>query len=257
MPTISEIAAYIGAAAWVPQIISWIYRWFINPEVSIVPERQVELGFTTYGPIFNIRLALSVNKKPTIIDTLEAIIDHEEGDSHHLTWTGMQETIGEISSFGGPRQFIQKDQPAIALKLTPDLLIERFVRFQDLTFQESHRILLNSVTAHLNYLKEKESDYRDKILESREVSDMVQLFKQKFWWKKGKYTFRFQISSSNNANLRNVKFAFDMAQSDVDSLRKNLDFVKTDFENAIKSDIQGYQFKPVPWNWSNIFVRKM
>jgi hypothetical protein len=216
MPSVSEIAAYIGAAAWVPQIISWIYRWFINPEVSIIPDRQVELGFTTFGPIFNIRLALSVNKKATIIDTMEVIIDHEEGDSHHLTWTGMQETIGEISSLGGPRQFFQKDQPAIALKLTPDLLAERFVRFQEIKFQASHRILLNSVIAHFNFLKEKESNCRDKILDSREVSDMVQLFKEKFWWKKGKYTFRFQISSSNNANLENVKFTFDMTQSDVD-----------------------------------------
>lgn len=59
----AEIAAYIGAAAWAPQIGSWMYGWLVKPRVQILPERMVEVGFTTLGPIFNIRLALSASKK--------------------------------------------------------------------------------------------------------------------------------------------------------------------------------------------------
>jgi hypothetical protein len=38
----AEIAAYIGAAAWAPQIGSWMYGWLVKPRVQILPERMVE-----------------------------------------------------------------------------------------------------------------------------------------------------------------------------------------------------------------------
>ena len=54
-----EIAAYIGAAAWLPQIAAWIYRSVIKPKLRVIPNQFAEVGFTTYGPIFNVRMASS------------------------------------------------------------------------------------------------------------------------------------------------------------------------------------------------------
>jgi len=33
-----KIAAYIGAATWLPQIATWIYRRLVQPIVTIVPD---------------------------------------------------------------------------------------------------------------------------------------------------------------------------------------------------------------------------
>src|SRR5690348_9666774 len=55
-----EIAAYIGAAAWLPQIITWLYRGIVRPSVRLVPNQYAEAGFTSLGPIFNLRMAFSV-----------------------------------------------------------------------------------------------------------------------------------------------------------------------------------------------------
>ena len=55
-----EIAAYIGAGAWIPQIISWIYKRMSHPIVKIVADSQAEIGYSYYGPIFNLNLTISV-----------------------------------------------------------------------------------------------------------------------------------------------------------------------------------------------------
>jgi len=47
--TPAEIAAYIGAAAWLPQIATLIYRYFVQPVVTIIPDKYAEVGFTSLG----------------------------------------------------------------------------------------------------------------------------------------------------------------------------------------------------------------
>ncbi len=163
----AEIAAYIGAAAWVPQIASWMYRWLVKPRVHIVPERRVEVGFTAFGPIFNIRLALSASKKDAIIDHFEVELRHGAGDSHVLSRIGLSETFSEIVDAAGNRQSIEKDQPAIALKVTTAVLLEKLVRFHNLDFRERHRLALNSLVEHLNYLRRQHADYHDQALGSQ------------------------------------------------------------------------------------------
>lgn len=37
--TPTEIAAYIGAAAWLPQIATLIYKRVVKPIVTIVPDK--------------------------------------------------------------------------------------------------------------------------------------------------------------------------------------------------------------------------
>ena len=43
MPSPAEIAAYVGAAAWLPQIVALVYRATVRPKVTIVPEKQAEM----------------------------------------------------------------------------------------------------------------------------------------------------------------------------------------------------------------------
>ena len=54
--TAADIAAYIGAAAWLPQIGAWIYNAVSRPELKIVSAGQIEIGFSMFGPIANATL---------------------------------------------------------------------------------------------------------------------------------------------------------------------------------------------------------
>ena len=249
----AEIAAYVGAAAWAPQIVSWMYRWLVKPRVQILPERLVEVGFTTLGPIFNIRLALSASKKDAIIDHLEVELRHGAGDSHVLSWAGLREMFSEIVDAAGNRQSIEKDQPAIALKVTTAVLLEKFVRFHDLGFHERRRPVLNALVEHLNYLKgQHHADYRDQVLESRQAYDLLELFKSSFFWKPGEYTVRFRIKSRDGAVLDTDAHRFTLVQRDTDALRLNLDLLKIGYENLVKSDLPDYKLKAVRWNWRDV-----
>jgi hypothetical protein len=248
----AEIAAYIGAAAWAPQIGSWMYGWLVKPRVQILPERMVEVGFTTLGPIFNIRLALSASKKDAIIDHLEVELRHGAGDSHVLSWIGLRETFTEIVDTAGNRQSIEKDQPAIAPKVTTAVLLEKLVRFHDLGFRERQRPVLNSLVEHLNYLRGQHADYRFRALKSRQAYDLFELCKSSFLWKPGEYTVHFRIKSRDGAVLDTAAHRFTLVQHDADALRFNLDLVKTEYENIIKSDLPDYQFKAVRWNWRDV-----
>jgi hypothetical protein len=209
MPTPAEIAAYVGAAAWLPHIASWAYQRFVSPILRIIPQRQVQLGFTTYGPIFNVRLSLSADQKDVIIEHMAVRLQHEHGEVHRFEWTGLQEMFSEITDEQGNRQLVERDQPAIALKVSTQLLLEKFVRFQDLTYHERHEERVAKVFAHQDFLKKGSPNYREETLQSKEAHDLMEFYKGEFWWKPGKCTATFSIQSSNRAKLRTASFSFE------------------------------------------------
>ena len=69
--TTTDIIACLGAAAWIPQIITWGYKAITKPVLTITPDRTVSIGHTILGPIFNLRLSINVDKKDTLIDFIE------------------------------------------------------------------------------------------------------------------------------------------------------------------------------------------
>jgi hypothetical protein len=56
---IVTVTAGIGAAAWLPQIIAWIYNWLVRPKLCFVPENITEIGYSSLGPIINQSFAIS------------------------------------------------------------------------------------------------------------------------------------------------------------------------------------------------------
>lgn len=249
--TPAEIAAYIGAAAWLPQIGRWIYNAYIKPYVIIVPENSVQIGFTTYGPIFNINLALASERKDAILNNITVKIKHESGDTHELKWMGMSETFSEINDSAGSRQVVSKNQGAIALKLSTITLTEKFIRFQDPLFQSSVRIPINELTNYQVYLKQNNKKYHDDLLKSKQFHDLILEMKKHFWWQAGKYEASFNVASPKDVKLKDNLFIFSLSQDDVDQLNKNVNQIKTDIENIIKSEIPDYQGTQPNWVWRN------
>lgn len=259
MTTAEEIAAYIGAAAWLPQIGTWIYRFFVQPTLRIVPDKYAEVGFTTLGPIFNVRLALSAEKKDLIIDGFELLLQHSDGDSRTLRWSGLAETFSEISDAAGRRQqVVSRDQTPIALKVGTESLIEKLVRFQEPRYHETDRPVLSSLIAHFNYLKRSNEPaaYVAQTLSSKEFRAVIEARERSFWWKPGRYEVTLKLSSPKRFKLSHSQFQFELTSHDVDRLRQNIATVESELRDVISSNLPDYKYQPANWNWANVDMGK-
>lgn len=169
--TSAEIAAYFGAAAWLPQIATWLYRKFVHPVAMIIPDKYAEVGFTPLGPIFNLKMAFSAERKGLIVDGFELRLKHSDGDTHTLRWAGFSETFSEITDNAGNRQVVSRAQTPIALKIGTESLIEKLVRFQEPNYHKTDRPVVLALFAHLNFLKQSiPKDYVAQTLASKEPS---------------------------------------------------------------------------------------
>lgn len=252
-----EIAAYIGAAAWLPQIAIWVYRAFIKPTVTVVPDKYAEVGFTSYGPIFNLRMMLSTENKGLIIDGFELVLRHSDGDVHTLRWPGLLETFSEITDNAGNRQVVSRDQTPIALKIGTESLIEKFIRFQEPRFHEIDRPATLDLVAHSDFLKQSSPDeYVEKILSSKELFSVLENRKKAFWWKPGRYQIEAKLSSTGKFRITNPKFYFDLNSVDIDRLMQNISTIDIELKNIIQSNIQDFKASPINWNWANVDIQK-
>lgn len=253
--TITEIAALVGALAWVPQITTWIYRAVTRPRVRIIPDKIVQIGFTTYGPIVNLRMGFSVELKDAIVDGVFVELTHESGATHRLDWVGMVETFSQIIGPAGIRQSVERESPPIAIKLSTNALQEKLVRFQESGFHDSKRQLESIVANHLNYLRSRTEKFREEALNSKETQALLDFYRQAFWWKAGTYKVAFGISSPDRADTKKEFYAFSLSQSDVDQLSFNVNLVKMDLEVQLNSDVENFVPSATPWNWRNVSLQ--
>jgi hypothetical protein len=253
-----EIAAYIGAAAWLPQIATWFYHKYVQPSVRILPNQYAEVSFTSLGPIFNLQMAFSVDKKDIIVDGMELLLRHNDGDSRTLRWAGLGETFSEITNTaGGNKQIISRDQSPIAIKIGTQSLLEKFVRFQESSYHESDRPLIQALIAQFNFLKQtKPIDYVQETLNSKELFSLVEARKKSFWWKEGRYDIEVRITSPQKFSILNSYFYFELSKNDVFFLERNLDTLETDIKNIISSNLPDFESQPFNWNWANVDVHK-
>lgn len=254
--TPEELAAYIGAAAWLPQIAAWIYRAIVKPKLRVIPSQLAEVGFTSYGPIFNVRMAFLVENRDLIIDGLGLTVRHEDGDSHVFAWAGLGETFSEITDSAGNRQIVSKDQAPIAIKVTVQTLLEKFVRFQEPRFHEADGATTRALVTHFNFLKQKApSTFVAEVLASKEYFNVVEARQKWFAWKPGKYTLTLQPTSPQKFGLVNPSFAFELTRADVEHLRRNLPVVETEIRNVIKSNLEEFKAEALHWQWANVTMQ--
>jgi hypothetical protein len=108
--TPAEIAAFIGAAAWLPQIGQWTYGWVAKPALRVSSGTKVELGYQIgYGPIVNMTLAISTSRKDAIIEKMVVEAKHEKGDTHTFTWVALNENFSDSEPAG--ETSASKNQP--------------------------------------------------------------------------------------------------------------------------------------------------
>jgi hypothetical protein len=74
--SIFEIAALLGALAWLPYIIRLIKDYFTKAEIRIILPKYPEVGFSTYGNIFNTKIAFATKNKDIVISDIGIKIKH-------------------------------------------------------------------------------------------------------------------------------------------------------------------------------------
>jgi hypothetical protein len=62
-----DFIAILGALAWTPPIFKLVKKRLTKPEVTIITGNNGEIGFTSLGNIFNLRLAFAVKNHDIVI----------------------------------------------------------------------------------------------------------------------------------------------------------------------------------------------
>lgn len=256
----TEILASLGALAWIPQLAQWGYNYFTKPTIRIIPDKTAQIGYTTFGPIFNLRLSIDVCYKDTILDFIGLQLIHEDGSCYNFEWVGMNEIFSEVITTDGSspvaNQIVQKDVTPIAIKLSTLSLSEKFFRFQQKEFISENRIKSDSFYKSLSTAKKMKLEGKNIDYVWKKLEDYQSFFNEKFIWKAGKYTVKFKISSPAKFNFIQIKTEFTLDQNQIDTLKLNLanyKFVKENLENLLENNEERNK---IEWAWVSPEIRK-
>jgi hypothetical protein len=246
--------AIVGAAAWAPQIITWVCRTLTKPKVSLYADSKSQIGYNTLGPIFNVSFALLSEKKDAILNKFSVKLRHENGASYTFDWDGLSEDLSEIQNPLGPIMSIKKTSLPLVVKVLHTGVAQVFVRFQHRQFKANSKNLFASALDEYNLLKTsgKLSTAEDieALVSNKEFNDVIKLFNSEFIWSAGKYTVTFEFKSPNKFKYKKSEYIFKLGQDDIDNLRKNIANAKLDIIEAAKRDIiSGYKRKDIMWEW--------
>lgn len=218
--------AIVGAAAWLPQIGTWIYRVAVRSQIRLIPGGIPEVGYTSFGPIFNLTCSLSASRKDAVIQKMTAEIRHENGDGRLLTWKFLNENVSQIRSASGERADVSRNQPAIAIKVSTSLLTQTMIGFQDDAFSERRRGLENTLNAAMNHYRRVDATTAgDATLKSKEYADYIDAFRRNQFWKQGRYTATIAIYLVDSGKPTLKSLSFELTADDADRLGDNFNTI--------------------------------
>lgn len=219
-----EIVAYIGALAWLPHILGWAYREVVKPQIRVSCALTAEVGYSTLGPIVNINLAISTERRDALIEKITLALIHEKGEKRTLVWQTLNEHEQEFRTAEGQTSQWTRSQPATALKVGQFFLAEKRVGFQDLEFLNQWKQLESKLIEHYRHLKNtKNPDPFEAVLQSKEYSALLAFFRDYIYWKAGRYTFEFVLEEAHLKTPHKETFQMVLSQLDVTSLKGNVE----------------------------------
>lgn len=221
-----DIIAILGALAWLPQIISWIYDWMKKPKISIYHDSEAEVGYIKNGNVFNLRFSFLARDKHALIDNIELFLIDKDGAQHFLKWMWYSETFYELQGVAG-NATMAKQQNAIAINAFKDVLIEKFIGFQSETFLEKRKQLAYKLITFIEDQRTNGETNIDAIKRSHEYNDLIRLYKNSLLWKSGEYSAVAKIHIVDTNETIEHKFKFRLSDLEIDTLNKNIEFAKS------------------------------
>ena len=246
-----DIIAILGALAWLPQIISWVYNWMKKPKLTIYHDGEAEAGYIKNGNVFNLRFSFLAREKNALIDDIELLLVDKDGASHNLKWMWYSETFYELQGPAG-NSTMAKQQNAIAINVFKDVLVEKFIGFQSVSFLEKRKQLAYKLSTLIENQRINGDINIDIIRCSQEYNELIRLYKNSFLWKPGEYSATAKVHIADTNETIEHNFSFALSELEVDTLHKNIEFTKSilDYEFIDSSkELNG------AWLWAkpNIF----
>jgi hypothetical protein len=247
--TAADIAAYIGAAAWAPQIGLWVYSAASRPKLKIVSASKIEIGFSMLGPIANATLAISAERRDALVEKITLLATHEHGERRNLVWRFLNENQQQIRDPQGNISSQFKNNPAVALKVSTLALSERIVGFHDPDFEELERATSNRLIAQFRHLAAQVDNAAalEQLLQSMDFRQAQRDVENFMYWKAGRWEFILSAQLAGVKTPHKQRFAVTFTESDITALRRNLELLVPYIKATLSSD-PGDQ-KLITWNW--------
>ena len=235
--TAGDIAGFIGAAAWIPHVGGWVYRHLAPPRVTVLTGPTAQIGFTWFGPILNLRLNFSCERRDVVINGLTIKLVSESGDQRILGWRGTIDTFSHLKDAAGTAVgSLERESDATAIKVTTNAAYESFFRFQELKFIEAKEPLLNDVLEHERFLRESGKHLSAEMMQSEQMHKLTVFHRDSFWWQAGTYIAVIEPTALSAIKVARNRFRFALTTVDVDALRSNADLIPKVYEHALKVD---------------------
>ncbi|MCK4641332.1 MAG: hypothetical protein KAU06_08340 [Candidatus Marinimicrobia bacterium] len=251
-----EFLAIAGAMAWLPHLISFFRDLFTKPVVSIITAKTTEVGFSTFGPILNIRLAFSVKNRDVTISGIHFHLKHESGETQSFFWQGVIQELFRLKTPDDEQIPYEKEHNVLAIKLLEKDVEERLIRFQEPKYHENKDVYESKAFKKLIHLRETNTFDGDEFLRSEEMKDLIQYIKQAFSWKHGKYEITFQIESYDKFTLTDNKYEFFLSPLDVEALEKNRDLIEPSYRETFAPEDAESKLE-FNWNWRYPALKKV
>jgi hypothetical protein len=247
--TFTELAAIIGALAWVPPIFVAVRSWMTKPKIRIITQPSPEIGFTTFGPILNLRVALTVTHKDIVITGIRLSVTHESGEQVTFSWRGIVQRMGTMNYPQVGAVPFEKESNVLAMKVSLKDVEERFIRFQNLGYLQRKGELDAISIKKLAYLRQSGSFDGPSFLKSQEMADVYSFIRQSFAWKPGGYRLQVQLESPDAFTVLDDQYSFTLSPLEVQNLSDNLRHIEQYFANEVLPAKEGAQPAPIPWRW--------
>jgi len=247
--TFTELAAIIGALAWIPPIIVAVRSWMTKPKIRVITQPSPEIGFTTLGPILNLRVALTVTHKDIVITGIRLSVTHESGEQATFSWRGIVQRMGTMNYPQVGAVPFEKELNVLAMKVSLKDVEERFIRFQDLSYLQRKGELDAISIKKLAYLRQSGSFNGPAFLKSQEMADVYSFIRQSFAWKPGGYRLQVQLESPDAFTVLDDEYFFTLSPLEVQNLSDNLHHIEQYFANEVLPAKEGEQVATIPWRW--------
>lgn len=252
-----DLAAIVGALAWIPPIFVAVRAWVTRPEIRVITQPAPEIGFTTFGPILNLRVALTVTHKDIVITGIKLQVTHESGEEAIFSWRGIVQRMGTMNYPQVGAVPFEKESSVLAMKVSQKDVEERFIRFQNLEYLEQKAVLDGASLKKLAYLRKSDPFDGPSFLKSQEMTDLYSFIRQSFSWKPGGYRVKVLLESPDDFTVLDDEYTFTLSPLQVQNLSDNLNHIEQYFAYEVVPVKEGEQRAQIVWSWANPDMRKV
>ena len=251
-----DVAAIIGALAWIPPIFVAFRAWITKPTIRVFTQPSPEIGFTTSGPIVHVRLAFTVSHKDIVITAIRLSVTHESGEQAFFSWRGIVQRMGTMNYPEIGAVPFEKESGVLAMKVSMKDIEERFIRFQSLDYLQAKDDLDVIALKKLAYLRQSQLFDAPAFLKSSEMNDVYSYIRQSFSCKPGGYRLQVLLESPDAFTVLDDEYTFTLSPLQVGNLSDNLAQVEQDFANQVMPRKPDEPLVQIVWNWMYPEMRK-